>query len=555
MLADLESIVTGDNEPGGDGVVLTRLAQRLVERIPDLCVLKTFYDGRESVPTSSIPQGQSARALEVYKRFVSICPLNLAHAVADAVSDRQKPTGFRSVADTRTRATDADAQWRKDGMPIRSRDMFSDVAVYGMAFALVSEASMPSHVNVLSPWKAMAGAGGDNAIVYRYDMDALRESFTLYRVVRDGSGVVSNVYWRTAERDAPDRTIPSESDEEQIYRIANNEDGARLPSLPNDFQWTGAASSKGLEFAKTCGLNPVVCLSSRTGKGQFEPHLPLLSAIDQQRFQRIVIQEMQAFRQRAISGDLPLYYTKEDEEVRLGLKSEGDEIDYSSMFEMSPAALWRLPKDAKMWESSTTDTSQLTNSINDDVKKLAAVSGTPLDILSPDVQGSANGAELKREGLTFKVQDLNARANEAFIAMMRMSLTIDGKHGDEEDYFETTWQPISTGSDLEQSQSAAQVKGILPVKTIMRNKLHMTEIDIAQAEQDLTDTAFANALSAEWAKLDAKTTAQTAPTLDEGGSTGVVTADVSGAGAVQMSDVAGAESPLPSGLVSDGVNA
>lgn len=60
----------------------------------------------------------------------------------------------------------------------------------------------------------------------------------------------------------------------------------------------------------------------------------------------------------------------------------------------------------EIWESQTTDLNGLQNVINADIKHLAATAGIPLDILSPDVQGSANGAELKRETLRFKVENL-----------------------------------------------------------------------------------------------------------------------------------------------------
>lgn len=104
----MQSLVTGDDEPDSDGMALTRLATRLQNRIPDLCVLKTFYDGRETVPLQSVPKAATTTASAVYRRFVDICPLNLAHTIADAVITSQHPTGFRLVADKTMRSTDAD---------------------------------------------------------------------------------------------------------------------------------------------------------------------------------------------------------------------------------------------------------------------------------------------------------------------------------------------------------------------------------------------------------------------------------------------------------------
>lgn len=71
----MQSLVTGDDEPDGDGLALTRLATRLQNRIPDLCVLKTFYDGRETVPLQSVPKAATTTASAVYRRFVGYLPV------------------------------------------------------------------------------------------------------------------------------------------------------------------------------------------------------------------------------------------------------------------------------------------------------------------------------------------------------------------------------------------------------------------------------------------------------------------------------------------------
>jgi len=68
---------------------------------------------------------------------------------------------------------------------------------------------------------------------------------------------------------------------------------------------------------------------------------------------------------------------------------------------------------------------------------------------------------------------------------------------------------------LEQAQAANYVKGLLPVKTIMRRFLNMSEMDIAEAMQDLQDTAFATALSQENTLVEGKTSQQSAPILQD----------------------------------------
>lgn len=524
-MADFVSLVAGDDEPGGDGMVLTDLADKLVARIPTLCTLKTFYDGMEKVPTRSIPKSTNQNGYAVYQRFVSICQLNLAKPIADAVIHRQRPTGFRLVADKTMRDTDADDMWTSSRMELKSRQLFNDLSVYGNAYVYVKKNALPSHITVLSPWNTYVSSDEDSAIVYSYLQDENIEQITLYRLIRnDNDGSVTDVYSRTAQRTSDTRSLLDDGDTEEIYKIAND-DSATRPTLPSDFQWAEAKQSV-YDYAKQCSNLPVVRIHAPGGKGQFEPHIPALNAIDQQRFQRFCIQEMQAFKQRAVSmANMQQYYKETDPQVRDGLVKAGDKIDYKELFRQGPDALWLVPGDAKFWESGVTDITPLVTALSADIKHLAAASGTPLDILSPDVSGSAEGAQLKREGLVFKVEDMNARANDGFTRILRMALVADGKSNASDERFETVWKPINPPSMLEQCQAANYAKGVLPVKQIMRRCFGMTEIDIAEAMQDLMDTQFANALAAENKAVDGKTSSENQSMLDDGFSDADMNAD------------------------------
>lgn len=505
-MPDIDSIIRDDAEQGGDGVLLTRLARRLQERVPTLCVLKTFYDGRENVPTMHVPSGMNTTGSSVYRRFVEICPMNLASTIANAVITNQQPTGFRLVKDQTMRSTAADDMWANCRMYLKSRQMFYDAGVYGAAYAFVTGAEYPSWIKILSPWDTMVSDDEDSAVVYTYDPDEGVERLTLFRMVRNEDGSPQNVYSRSAVRKADARTIPGETDDEAVYNAANSPDDTTF-SFANDFEWEGSADSD-YSYALSCGCLPVVRMSTPTGKGQFEASIPTLKSIDQQRFQRFCIQEMQAFRQRAVSGDLPEYYEEGDPEVVNGVAKAGDKIDYNDMFDMGPAALWMLPENAKMWESAITDVTPLVTAASSDIKQLAGATGTPLSVLSPDVAGSAEGARLTTRTLALKVQDLNMRANDAFVRILRMALVASGQSSAADERFETTWQPVNLPTDLEQAQAASFVKNILPVKTIMRRFLHMTESDIAEAMQDLQDESFITALAAENRMLESSTESQ-----------------------------------------------
>lgn len=500
---NITSLVLGDDEPDGDGLVLTRLATRLQNRIPDLCMLKTFYDGREQVPLQSVPKSATSTASAIYRRFVDICPLNLAHTIVDAVVTSQHPTGFRLVADKTMRSTEADDMWDKCGMDVRALNMFMDASLYGAAYAMVFSKGSPSYIQRLSPWTTEISDDKDSAIVYGWSEDEQVERITLYRIIRNDDGQIQKVYSRTAKHETKARTLPSDSvdDEDAVYGIAND-DSQKRPQLEARFEWEGASSDGDWAFAVKCGCLPIVKMTTPNGKGQFESSLKTLKSIDQQRFQRLCIQEMQAFRQRWVQGDMPEYYQKNDPAVKANRAKAGDKIDYSELFEMGPAALWLLPADAKIGESSITDITPIVTAASSDIKHLAGSTGTPLSILSPDTAGSAEGAKLTTRMLRLKVRDMNMRANDTFVLLLKMALTASGSNASEE-RFETTWEPIDLPTELEMAEAASQVKGVIPLKTIARRFLHMTETEIAEMIQDAQDTSFLNAMSQQNAALDA----------------------------------------------------
>jgi hypothetical protein len=89
---------------------------------------------------------------------------------------------------------------------------------------------------------------------------------------------------------------------------------------------------------------------------------------------------------------------------------------------------------------------------------------------------------------------LNARANDAFIRVLRMAMVASGNAQAADDEFETVWAPIAADSDLNMAQAVNYVKDVLPVKLIMRRFLHMTETEISEAMQDMTDSTYQTAL-------------------------------------------------------------
>ncbi len=171
----------------------------------------------------------------------------------------------------------------------------------------------------------------------------------LFSMERDEAGNIKRVYSKLATRES-ERTVTDPDDDEAVAQLAI-EGKAWEPG--NTWEW--AQGDETYDYALACESLPVVKLPTPDGMGMFEPFLDTLRRIDRQIFDRLCITMMQAFRQRAIKGDINLEYGPEDIEVIQGLKDEGDPIDLSERFAMGPAALWNLPDGVDIWESQTTD--------------------------------------------------------------------------------------------------------------------------------------------------------------------------------------------------------
>ncbi|MCT7364223.1 hypothetical protein [Mycolicibacterium llatzerense] len=104
----------------------------------------------------------------------------------------------------------------------------------------------------------------------------------------------------------------------------------------------------GREFLDVVALGgiPVVRFDNLDGLGEYEPHLDLLDRINDTTLQRIIGFWYQALRQRAMFGN-------EDE----GDEDEPDSapVDWNTMLNAGPGALWRFPSDFKLQELQQAD--------------------------------------------------------------------------------------------------------------------------------------------------------------------------------------------------------
>lgn len=216
------------------------------------------------------------------------------------------------------------------------------------------------------------------------------------------------------------------------------------------------ADAEDIEGLDDFGGIPIVRFPNLNGLGEYECHLDLLDRINDVTLQRIIGFWYQALRQRALKGD-------EDE----GDEDSPDEtapVDFNKVFKAGPGALWQIPSDYEIWESQQTDFSGFINGKREDVKEFAAVTSTPLHLITPDAaNGSAAGAGLMRESMTAKVRDRRARLTPPLKLLWRMAFALAGA-ADRGRKMKLNWGPLEFHTLAEQGSASAQAQGTLSVE-------------------------------------------------------------------------------------------
>jgi hypothetical protein len=473
-------MLTEASTPGTDDWYLMELTTEMGANFPRLGKLRRYREGDAPVPDEASGAQRAA-----YKSFVNMSRLNMTELIVGAKANRQKPVGFRTAAPGDDMGDAAAwSTWKRSHMAVGSRGLFSDAGHYGDAFITVYGTEFPgadgkiedpfmvpsdgwstwTRQEVQRPWLAEA------AVEVGFNPILGVDQIMLYRKPAFSLGGFATV--RIAHRAVKRSTIPTDG---SLWRPGNQWEWIGPPTPLN---WTGDV--------------PVVRHSTLTRKGFYENHLDTIDRINDTIKQRTTITAMQAFRQRAVKGDLPTEYPA-------GHEREGESIDYNEIFKAGPAALWLLPEGADIWESAVTDISPILNATKDDMKHLAAVTSTPLYVLSPDAaSGSAEGASLARETLTFSVEELNDIASDSLATAHSLAFQAqrDSTRSDPAE-IETIWASIDRASIIDRASAASQAKaGGMTQRHIDEKIFGLTPAEQRQAQQDREDAAFLSATSA-----------------------------------------------------------
>lgn len=428
-----------------------------------------------------LPEG-AENAREAYEAFQRKARTNFAELVVSAMSERMVPTGFRTAADDdETGDKEVGILWKRAGMRVRAAN------VHDWALAL-SEAYV-----IAGPVDPRTGAPRITAedprdMVGERDPEDPRELLAALKVLRDTAAGEDRAYLflpGTETRSGRSQVWVAKREFGTAERAAVAQPRHQREFLtyfdPRGWDWDPQRTGE-----LPHNLMPVVRFDNKDDCGEYEHHTDLLDRINHQILQRLVISVLQAFRQKAIKG-LPLKDAK-----------TGKDIDYTGVFTSDPAALWQLPKDAELWESQALDLTPILSAIKDDIQQLAAVTRTPLHLLTPaGVNQSAEGASLQREGLVFKTADRIERFTEQWVRVMAVALRHAGmpERADLEK-LETLWAPVERLSLAERADAASKASNDIPRRSRL---IHVWGFSPTEADRMETEWAYQDMVAAQLA--------------------------------------------------------
>lgn len=468
------------SQPGSPGWWLDRLAKKLADRQPRLNRLDAYYKGEADLPESA----ESAR--DAYRAFQRKARANFAELVIEAVRERMVPVGFRTGAQN-TEETDSDAWgiWQANSLDADSMLAHRAMLVMGDAYAIVGAPDEASGQPVIS-------LEDPRQVITEHDPVRRRQVVAAAKLyVDDVAGMDMALLY-----------LPG-----FVFKaFRRRKTGVSAASGIAGWDWVDGTPEV-LPFDQV----PVVRFPNRADlfsetSGEFEAALDTLDRINHGILQRLIIATIQAFRQRAVMGVQP-----NDE--------AGNPIDFNGLFMPGPAALWMLPEDAKMWESSQTDLTGILLSVRNDIMDLAASTRTPLFYLTPDAaNGSAEGASLAREGLVFKVNDRIVQAGEAWEQVMSLAFRWlgDNERANTAD-LEVLWAPPERFSLAERYDAAskAQAAGV-PWRYVMTDVLQFSPSVVDRMSAERVADAMLTASLAPAPPAPAATAAPPAPPAPQG---------------------------------------
>lgn len=443
-----------------DGWWMKRLWDKLAAEEKRFETLSDYIAGRPPLPWAS------ENTKSNFYKFQKTSRTNFAELIVDAPVER---IGIRSISTAAEEDVSGDEEaWKMllaNDLDLQFENACRDAKTYSRGYLLTQSPPDGGKYSIIT-------SEDPRCFITEPDSFQPNTQRAAFKIFHDESwGLDVAILWRKGkkivavqERDTPPVIKMREDNPcggKLLQKVSFNATGFTIRGeRPDDFDEETQDPYWSEEYD---GDPPVQMISNKNGVGEFEQHLDLLDRINHLTFMLLVTATMQAFRQRglkqAASDDVaPL--PEKDESGRL--------IDYDALFEAGPDAMWLLPQGADMWESEQADLQGSLSAIKNELLKLAAVTRTPMSLLTPDaIAQSAEGAQLSREGLVFKVEDFLRGAGRALSRAIADGFAFqeDDTRSDASE-ITVNFLPVERYSLAEKGSAAAQAIYSLPRETM-----------------------------------------------------------------------------------------
>jgi hypothetical protein len=453
---------------------MTTLAKQLLDRnrVVRLATLDAYRAGCPPLPYLAPSERKG------FYHFHKVSRTNFARTIVRAPAQRM---AIRSIRTSAAGDDDGDAvawrYWTANGLDVASTDVHSDMLTFSEAYVRVGVDTDGQPIALrrdprfcitaqdpLNPNRTIAAfellwdewAGRDYAYLWLPGEEWVADR---ERTSRPGMVSVTGVTGADARRFGwwwPRLTFDPTS---FTMRPARPDDEAEADDGPYSQKFDSP-------------VVPVVRFDNRDGVGEFEDHLDLLDRIHHTVMTRVVTAAVQAYKQRALTQDIPTSGQVVDR-LPATNPTTNEPIDWASLFEPGPDALWKLPPGVKIWESTEVQLKPLLDAVTAEIKTLSAATDTPIPLLSDDTNQSAEGAQLRREGLVFKVEDCTRIAGRRWAQVMSLLFMFaaeadryapgpDGEQLDRSDPSQIiiNWFPAERFSLAEKAQADSQNKSL-----------------------------------------------------------------------------------------------
>lgn len=427
---------------------LDRLIVELGRRQPRYELLDGYVRSNPPAP----PRPAKGKATDAFDYLRKISRVNWADIIVEALVERMNLLRFRVGADPAT----ADALWKMwaaNDLDTVMGQLYRTKATLSEAYVIVGDADErldgAPRVTCEDPRQVIA------------EMDPMdkRTPVAALKVFPDVAAGVDRAYLYLPN-DEP--TGPA-----LLYRATRErrKDAKGMRYDAKGFELTEA------EALPTTSV-PVVWYPNRADlygrtQGEFEHVLDDLNRIALMVLQRVQVAVLQAFRQRAVKGDLP----ERD--------AEGNLIDYNVLLASEPDSLWTLPPNVELWESAGVDLTPILESVKADVRDLAGRTRTPLYYLFPNEGGSAEGAVTQREGLIFRAGSRITETSGPHTRTAALMLEVAGTPVPPQS-IEAVWLRPDLATLSERYDAAAKARAVgVSLRTVLTDILQFTPQEAA----------------------------------------------------------------------------